>query len=212
MMKQRIGIMGGTFDPIHLGHLAIAEAAFLEFKLDKVIFIPAKEPVHKSDLKVSPAKHRYAMTLLATAANPHFYISSIELDRSTPSYTSETLKELNQRFGGEADLFFILGADALRDLPTWNDAEECFNFCQFIGAIRPGLDKKQIEMTRKYFGKIGYGKIHSLSTFELAISATEIRKRVREKQSIRYIVPDEVAVYIKKEGLYVKEHESISKK
>ena len=119
---------------------------------------------------------------------------------------------MNQRFEGKADLFFILGADALRDLPTWNDAEECFNFCQFIGAIRPGLDKKQIEMTRNYFGKIGYGKIHSLSTFELAISATEIRKRVREKQSIRYIVPDEVAVYIKKEGLYVKEHESISKK
>lgn len=212
MMRQRIGIMGGTFDPIHLGHLAIAEAAFLEFKLDKVIFIPAKDPVHKPNLKVTPAKHRYAMTLLATAANPHFYVSSIELDRETPSYTSETLKELNQRFKSEADLFFILGADALRDLPTWNDAEECFNYCQFIGAIRPGAEKRQIEMTRKYFGKIGFGKIHSMSTFELAISATEIRKRVREKQSIRYIVPDEVAVYIKKEGLYVGDYDAVNQK
>lgn len=204
-MKERIGIMGGTFDPIHLGHLAIAEAAYLEFKLDRVIFVPAREPVHKPTWRVTSERHRYAMTLLAVAANPHFYISSIEIDRPGPSYTSDTLRELKQRCGTNSELFFILGADALRDLPTWHDAKECFNYCQFIGAIRPGLDLGRVETAQEYFGDIAKGKIHSLATFELTISATEIRKRVRRGQSIRYIVPDEVAAYITKEKLYLEE-------
>lgn len=204
-MKERIGIMGGTFDPIHLGHLAIAEAAYLEFKLDRIIFIPAREPVHKPTWKVTSERHRYAMTLLAVAANPHFYLSSIELDRPGPSYTSETLRELKERLGADSELFFILGADALRDFPTWHDAEECFNYCKFIGAVRPGADTDQVEKALKYFGKIAEGKILGMSTFELAISATEIRKRVRKGQSIRYIVPDEVAAYITKEKLYLEE-------
>jgi nicotinate (nicotinamide) nucleotide adenylyltransferase len=204
-MKERIGIMGGTFDPIHLGHLAIAEAAYLEFKLDRVIFIPAKEPVHKPNWSVTPENHRHAMTLLAIAANPHFYLSSIELDRPGPSYTSETLCELKKRIGENSELFFILGADALRDLPTWRDAEECFKYCHFIGAMRPGSDTGQVKIAREHFGEVAKGKIHSLATFELAISATEIRKRVKNRQSIRYIIPDEVAAYIKKEKLYLEE-------
>ncbi|MBP9483802.1 MAG: nicotinate-nucleotide adenylyltransferase [Negativicutes bacterium] len=201
-MKQRVGVMGGTFDPIHLGHLAIAEAAFIEFQLEKVIFIPACEPVHKPKWAITEAKHRFAMTLLATAANPHFHVSSIEIDRSGPSYTSETLAELKSQFGEDTEIFFILGADAIADLPTWHDARECFKLCQFIGAIRPGVDNGALEKARDYFGEIAEGKIHQLATFELAISATAIRRRVQQKQSIRYIVPEEVAAYIIKEKLY----------
>lgn len=204
-MKERIGIMGGTFDPIHLGHLAIAEAAYLEFKLDRVIFVPAREPVHKPSWNVTSERHRYAMTLLAVAGNPHFYLSSIELDRPGPSYTSETLRSLKEQNGTNSELFFILGADALRGLTKWHDAEECFKYCQFIGADRPGSSIDEVEKVERYFGKIARNRIHNLSTFELAISATEIRKRVRKGQSIRYIVPDSVAAYIVKEKLYLEE-------
>ena len=130
-MKQRVGVMGGTFDPIHLGHLAIAEAAFIEFQLEKVIFIPACEPVHKPKWAITEAKHRFAMTLLATAANPHFHVSSIEIDRSGPSYTSETLAELKSQFGEDTEIFFILGADAIADLPTWHDARAS-NFANLL--------------------------------------------------------------------------------
>ncbi|MBQ5759126.1 MAG: nicotinate-nucleotide adenylyltransferase [Schwartzia sp.] len=200
-VTRRIGIMGGTFDPIHVGHLMTAEAVRDEFGLDKVLFIPAAVPPHKLDQQVTDARHRYLMTVLATTSNPHFDVSSIEMDRPGPSYTIDTIYELRRQYGENTDLFFITGADAIAEIPTWDRIEELLGLCQFIAATRPGF-LPNVDNIKEYFGELGSARIHRLETPELEISSTNIRDRLKRGFSIKYIVPPAVEDYIYKEGLY----------
>ena len=200
-VTRRIGIMGGTFDPIHVGHLMTAEAVRDEFGLDKVLFIPAAVPPHKLDQQVTDARHRYLMTVLATTSNPHFDVSSIEMDRPGPSYTIDTIYELRRQYGENTDLFFITGADAIAEIPTGDSIEELLGLCQFIAATRPGF-LPNVDNIKEYFGELGSARIHRLETPELEISSTNIRDRLKRGFSIKYIVPPAVEDYIYKEGLY----------
>ncbi len=199
--KKKIGIMGGTFDPIHIGHLVIAEAVRNEYNLDQVLFIPASTPPHKQNLAVTSAIHRYIMTVMATYSNPYFFVSTIEMERSGPSYTVDTILALMEQFGDQTEFYFIMGADSVQDLPTWNNAERLLELCSIIAAARPGCGGKIDDIIR-HFGPIGQQRIHRLATPELEISSTDIRERVKTGNSIKYIVPDSVENYIDKEGLY----------
>jgi len=199
--KRKIGIMGGTFDPIHIGHLVIAEAVRNEYNLDQVLFIPASTPPHKQNLAVTSAIHRYIMTVMATYSNPYFFVSTIEMERSGPSYTVDTILALMEQFGDQTEFYFIMGADSVQDLPTWNNAERLLELCSIIAAARPGCGGKIDDIIR-HFGPIGQRRIHRLATPELEISSTDIRERVKTGNSIKYIVPDSVENYIGKEGLY----------
>ena len=136
---KKIGIMGGTFDPIHVGHLMIAEAVWDEYNLEKVIFIPSANPPHKHDVLTS-AKHRFNMTLLATCSNPHFEVSTIEMDRVGPSYTIDTIKALKKMYGDDTDFYFIIGADCIHELPTWHKIDELLKICKFIATKRPSYE------------------------------------------------------------------------
>lgn len=200
--KHRIGLMGGTFDPIHLGHLVTAEAVRNEFDLERILFIPAGCPPHKLNEKVTDARHRYLMTLLATASNPYFSVSAIELERSGPSFTIDTVRSLVKEYGETAELYFITGADAFVELDTWNDIDELLTLCHFVAATRPGIEYS-MDRVLAHFAPESRSRIHRLTTPELAISATDIRKRVQDHRSIRYIVPDHVVQYIAKEKLYL---------
>ncbi|MBC8014600.1 MAG: nicotinate-nucleotide adenylyltransferase [Sporomusaceae bacterium] len=199
--KRKIGIMGGTFDPIHTGHLVTAEAVRIEYGLEKVLFIPAANPPHKQHSQVTPAIHRYIMTVMATYSNPHFYASPIELERTGLSYTIDTMHTLIEQYGDKTEFYFITGADAVQDLPTWKEIDQLLDLCQFIAATRPGCICS-LDHVIKEFGAKGRQRIHRLPTPELEISSTDIRERVRRGRSIKYIVPESVESYIMKEGLY----------
>jgi len=199
--KRKIGIMGGTFDPIHIGHLVTAEAVRNEYGLDQVLFIPASSPPHKQTMDVTPAIHRYIMTVMATYSNPYFYVSTIEMERPGPSFTVDTILALMEQFGDQTELFFIMGADAVQELPTWNNVDRLLELCPIIAAARPGCSSA-IDGIIQYFGAVGQNRIHRLVTPELEISSTDIRERVRTGHSVKYIVPDSVESYILKEGLY----------
>lgn len=201
MGKKRVGIFGGTFDPIHMGHLIVAETIMDEFHLDKVVFIPAAVPPHKLDKQISPAKHRYMMTMLATCSNPRFQVSDMEMHRQGPSYSRDTLAQLLEEHGRDTEFYFIVGADSVENLHTWNRIDELLTMCHFIGASRPGC-MPDMEKIEQRFGPL-VEKIHCLETPELEISSTEIRHRVGQKRTIRYIVPETVEQYIYKEKLYL---------
>ena len=198
---QKIGIMGGTFDPIHLGHLTTAENVREGYALDKVLFIPAASPPHKQHQQVTPAMYRYRMTVLATEDNPHFMVSPLEMQRSGPSYSIDTVHELIERFGASTQFYFIAGADAIQELPTWERITELLRLCHFIAVSRPGTVPNLGEL-RARFGSLVEEHIHSLPAPKLEISSTDVRNRVRQGRSIRYIVPAAVAQYIYREGLY----------
>ena len=199
--NRKIGIMGGTFDPIHIGHLVTAEAVRIEYNLEKVLFIPAGHPPHKQGSLVTPALHRYIMTVMAIFANAAFIVSAVEMDRPGPSYTIDTVKTLVAQYGEQTDFYFITGADAIGDLPTWNNIEEVLDLCHFVAATRPGCIS-MIDPIIEYFGTKGRQRIHRLTTPELEISSTDIRERIKKGRSIKYIVPESVEQYIYKEGLY----------
>ena len=201
MGKKRVGIFGGTFDPIHMGHLIVAETIMDEFHLHKVVFIPAAVPPHKLDKQISPAKHRYMMTMLATCSNPRFQVSDMEMHRQGPSYSRDTLAQLIEEHGRDTEFYFIVGADSVENLHTWNRIDELLTMCHFIGASRPGC-MPDMEKIAQRFGPLAE-KIHCLETPELEISSTEIRHRVGQKRTIRYIVPETVEQYIYKEKLYL---------
>lgn len=201
MGKKRVGIFGGTFDPIHMGHLIVAETIMDEFHLDKVVFIPAAVPPHKLDKRISLAKHRYMMTMLATCSNPRFQVSDMEMHRQGPSYSRDTLAQLIEEHGRDTEFYFIVGADSVENLHTWNRIDELLTMCHFIGASRPGC-MPDMEKIAQRFGPLAE-KIHCLETPELEISSTEIRHRVGQKRTIRYIVPETVEQYIYKEKLYL---------
>jgi len=198
----KIGIMGGTFDPIHIGHLVTAETVRIEYDLDRVLFIPAGNPPHKQDFVVTPSIHRYIMTVMATYSNPYFFVSAIEMERPGPSYTVDTILELMEQYGAGIELYFIMGADAVQELPTWNNVDRLLELCPVVAATRPGCSSA-IDDIIHYFGTLGKQRIHRLATPELEISSTDIRERVRTSRSIKYIVPDSVENYILKEKLYI---------
>ncbi|MDU4961913.1 MAG: nicotinate-nucleotide adenylyltransferase [Sporomusaceae bacterium] len=199
--QQRLGIMGGTFDPIHHGHLITAEFVRTELDLDKVLFIPAGSPPHKQGKPITATAHRYAMTQLATQSNPFFEVLPVEIERSGLSYTIDTVRRLLQQYGFDTELFCIAGADAIRDLLTWKDAEALLDLCCFAAAGRPG-DSDAAAATLARLGEKGRRRIIRVDTPQLDISATAIRERLRRGLSVRYLVPDTVAAYIDKERLY----------
>lgn len=202
MTKRRIGIIGGTFDPVHIGHLFIAETVQREYNLEKVIFVPASNPPHKQATFVTSVLHRYIMAVKATADNDSFAVSTIEISRNGLSYSIDTVKEIMDLYGEETDIFFVTGADTIAELPTWNRIDQLLRICHFVGTARPGC-LSGFDKIREHFGDIGQKRIHRLSTPELEISSTDIRERVKTGRSIRYIVPERVEKYIRQNGLYL---------
>jgi nicotinate-nucleotide adenylyltransferase len=200
MMQRRIGLMGGTFDPIHHGHLVAAEEARWRFDLDTVLFIPTGQPWQKP-VGVSPAEDRYRMTVIATASNPAFAVSRIEMEQTGPTYTVDTLRRLRADLGEDARLFFITGADAVLHILTWKDRDEVLALAEFIAATRPGYDLERL--TERL--PLARERLHPLEIPMLAISSTELRARVARGQPIQYLVPDGVAEYVTERGLYRKE-------
>jgi nicotinate-nucleotide adenylyltransferase len=190
--------MGGTFDPIHQGHLVTAEEAIWHFQLDEVVFVPTGQPWMKSDRQVAPAEHRYLMTVIATASNPRFSVSRLEVDRKGPTYTVDTLQELRKQAEGDIDLFFITGADAMLEILSWKDPEEVLSQAHFIAATRPGFDLARFERE----APTSDSRVSVMDIPALAISSTDIRRRVQEGEPIRYLVPEGVQTYIEKFELY----------
>jgi nicotinate-nucleotide adenylyltransferase len=194
-MGKRLGVMGGTFDPIHYGHLVTAEEALHQFELDEVVFVPTGRPWMKEHEAVSSAEDRYLMTVIATASNPRFSVSRVEVDREGPTYTIDTLRAIKETSG--ADLFFITGADAVLEIFQWTDPQELFDMANFIAATRPGYDMAALE---EQGGP--HDGITAMTIPALAISSTDIRSRVASGHPIRYLVPEGVVSYVGKAGLY----------
>jgi nicotinate-nucleotide adenylyltransferase len=193
-MGKRLGIMGGTFDPIHHGHLVAASEVGHYFGLDEVIFVPTGQPWQKDDRTVSAGEDRYLMTVIATASNPRFSVSRVDIDRPGETYTIDTLRDLRVQRGADAEFFFITGADALARMISWRDADELFKLAHFVGCTRPG---HQLSMSDLPDGQVSLVEIPAL-----AISSTECRERVRHGQPIWYLVPDGIVQYISKRRLY----------
>jgi nicotinate-nucleotide adenylyltransferase len=194
--RGRIGVMGGTFDPIHHGHLVAASEVAHIFALDEVIFVPTGEPYQKDDRKVSPAEDRYLMTVIATASNPRFSVSRVDIDRPGPTYTIDTLRDLHDASGPDADLYFITGADALENILTWHDVDTLFSLAHFVGCTRPGH--------RLTGAGLPDGKVSLVEIPALAISSSECRARVAADEPVWYLVPDGVVQYIAKRHLYAR--------
>jgi nicotinate-nucleotide adenylyltransferase len=188
-----LGIMGGTFDPIHHGHLVAASEVAGLFGLDEVVFVPTGQPWQKSSRGVSPAEDRYLMTVIATASNPRFSVSRVDVDRQGPTYTIDTLTDL-RRQRPDADLFFITGADALSQILSWRDSERCFELAHFVGVTRPGFTLAD--------GHLPEGAVSLVEVPALAISSTDCRDRVARGMPVWYLVPDGVVQYIEKRRLY----------
>jgi nicotinate-nucleotide adenylyltransferase len=188
--------MGGTFDPIHHGHLVAASEVQSWFDLDQVVFVPTGQPWQKSDRQVSPAEHRYLMTVIATAANPRFAVSRVDIDRAGPTYTIDTLTDLQAQLP-DADLYFITGADAMAQILTWRDHDGLFDLAHFVGVTRPGheLDAAAIE-------SFPHDRVTLVEVPALAISSTDCRQRAERGQPVWYLVPDGVVQYIQKHQLY----------
>jgi nicotinate-nucleotide adenylyltransferase len=191
---QRLGVMGGTFDPIHHGHLVAASEVAQFFMLDEVVFVPTGQPWQKDDRKVSASEDRYLMTVIATASNPRFSVSRIDIDRGGPTYTIDTLRDLRAERGEGAELFFITGADALSRMMSWQDVNELFELAHFVGVTRPGH--------RLTGDGLPDDRVSLLEVPALAISSTDCRQRVATGLPIWYLVPDGIVQYIAKRRLY----------
>jgi nicotinate-nucleotide adenylyltransferase len=198
---RRLGIMGGTFDPIHYGHLVAAETARDELGLDNVLFIPTGIPPHKINRQVTDANLRFAMVEMSIRNNKYFKVSRVEIEREGPTYTIDTLRILHALFP-EQELYFITGTDALRELLTWREPEEIIKLARIIGASRPGYESHDILKSIYHKYPFTMDKISQLEIPALAISSTDIRSRVHKKRSIRYLLPDEVRLFIKENKLY----------
>lgn len=197
MRQRRLGIMGGTFDPVHHGHLAAAAEAHHQLSLDEVVFVPTGQPWQKPEA-VSDPEDRYLMTVLATAPNPAFTVSRLEIDHPGPTYTVETLRRLRAHVPPGTGLFFIVGTDAAAQLATWKDPSDLFDLAEVVVASRPGADLSGLVRTVPRAA----GRIRTLQIPELAISSTDLRRRVAAGAPIGYLTPDPVAAYIAKRGLY----------
>lgn len=195
--RLRLGVMGGTFDPIHHGHLVAASEVQARFHLDEVVFVPTGQPWQKADRQVSLAEDRYLMTTIATASNPRFSVSRVDIQRDGPTYTVDTLRDLRELRGQNLDLFFITGADALAQILTWKGVEELFDLAHFVGVSRPGVPLGENDITH-----LPADKVTLLEVPALAISSTACRARVADGMPIWYLVPDGIVQYIAKRGLY----------
>ena len=187
--------MGGTFDPVHHGHLSAANEVAVLFELDEVVFVPTGQPWQKSEREVSPPEDRYLMTVVATASNPIFSVSRTDIDRPGPTYTIDTLHDLRKTYGGDAQLFFITGADALAQILGWRNADELFELAHFIGVSRPGYEP--VDVTSFPDGAVTLVQVPAL-----AISSSDCRERVERGHPVWYLVPDGVVQYISKRRLY----------
>ena len=190
--------MGGTFDPIHHGHLVAASEVQARFDLDEVIFVPTGQPWQKAHSEVSPAEHRYLMTVVATASNPRFTVSRVDIDRDGPTYTIDTLRDLREQ-RPEDELFFITGADALAQILSWKDVDELWELAHFIGVTRPGYTLSESGLPDE--------KVTLQEVPAMAISSTDCRERVADGEPVWYLVPDGVVQYINKYALYTRSEE-----
>ncbi len=195
--QHRLGVMGGTFDPIHHGHLVAASEVAYRFGLDEVVFVPTGSPWQKADRVVSHAEDRYLMTVIATASNPRFSTSRVDIERGGATYTVDTLRDLRAMTSDSTELYFITGADALSHILTWRGAEQLFDLAHFIGVSRPGspLDMGTVS-------HLPEDKVTLLEVPALAISSTDCRQRVTQGLPIWYLVPDGIVQFIAKRGLY----------
>lgn len=191
--------MGGTFDPIHHGHLVAASEVAAKFDLDEVVFVPTGQPWQKMHKKVSDSEHRYLMTVIATASNPRFTVSRVDVDRPGPTFTIDTLRDLSAQ-RPDADLFFITGADALAQILSWKDIDELWSLAHFVGVTRPG----------HVLDDMGRTDVSLLEVPAMAISSTDCRIRVAENNPVWYLVPDGVVQYIAKYGLYADKQTSVT--
>ena len=190
---MRLGVMGGTFDPIHHGHLVAASEAAALLDLDEVVFVPTGQPYRKDEDEVSPPEHRYLMTVIATASNPRFTVSRVDVDRDGPTYTYDTLVDLHEQRPDD-DLFFITGADALAQILSWKDAEKMFDLAHFVGVTRPGHVLSDDGLPED--------RVTLLNVPAMAISSTDCRDRTQRGEPVWYLVPDGVVQYIGKYRLY----------
>ena len=197
---RRLGVMGGTFDPIHHGHLVTAEEALWQFHLDEVVLVPTGQPWMKADRAVSSSEDRYLMTVIATSSNPRFTVSRVEVDRDGPTYTVDTLRQLRSQQSGPCELFFITGADAMLEIFHWKDSEAVLSQAHFIAATRPGYDIARFEQE----APSSHTNVSVMDIPALAISSSDIRRRVEMGEPIRYLVPEGVQTYIEKAGLYAR--------
>jgi nicotinate-nucleotide adenylyltransferase len=192
--------MGGTFDPIHDGHLFIAEASRVACRLDRVLWIPNRQPAHREGKNAhAEAEIRYDLTVAATRDNPHFEVSRVELDRPGPSFAIDTLRHFHAQGIDGNNLFWILGADAINDVPTWHRSGELFSMCRFIACNRPGFDLRD---ARREMSEEQNERVTWLELPGLHIASRDLRQRVRDGQPIRYLLPDAVREEIERRGLY----------
>lgn len=191
---RRVGVMGGTFDPIHHGHLVAASEVADRFDLDEVVFVPTGQPWQKNDAKVSPPEDRYLMTVIATASNPQFTVSRVDIDRDGPTYTVDTLRDLRGLYGKKTEMYFITGADALEKILSWKDADHLFDLAHFVGVTRPGFTLSDDHLPSE--------SVTLVQVPALAISSSDCRARVAAGQPVWYLVPDGVVQYIAKHDLY----------
>ena len=200
----RIGLYGGSFNPIHVGHLVLAEQACERLCLDRAIFLPARLPPHKDPLELAPATHRVHMTRLAVAGNAKFSVSELELRRKGRSYTIDTVAAMRRRFGVKTEIFFLIGADTVGELPTWRKIRELVERCRFVPLSRPGVRLPKVEDLAPALGlKEARGiRKRMIRMPRLEICSSDIRRRIAEGRSIRYLVPDAVAEYIARHKLY----------
>ena len=192
--KRRIGVMGGTFDPIHHGHLVAASEVAHRFGLEEVVFVPTGDPWQKHGQYVSPAEDRYLMTVIATASNPRFHVSRVDIDRGGPTYTVDTLRDLHQQYGPGVEFYFITGADALEAILSWKDTETMFSLAHFVGVTRPGYELSDSHLPRD--------TVTLVEVPAMAISSSDCRARVASGKPVWYLVPDGVVQYIAKRRLY----------
>lgn len=193
----RLGVMGGTFDPIHHGHLVAASEVAARFGLDEVVFVPTGVPWQKAGRKVSAPEDRYLMTVIATASNPRFSVSRVDIDRPGNTYTVDTLADLRKQVEPDTELFFITGADALSQILTWKGADKLFDLAHFVGVTRPGSPFDATTLDH-----LPSDKVTTIEVPALAISSTGCRDRVNDGLPIWYLVPDGIVQYIAKRGLY----------
>lgn len=202
--SRKIGIMGGAFDPIHIGHLVTAEEVYHQFSLDEVIFMPSGIPAHKEAHSMLGAQQRYEMTALAVADNPHFYVSRYEIDKDEVCYSIDTMKSIHDKSEPDTQIFFITGADAILEILTWKEPWKISEYGHLIAASRPGYDLARLEDILQGDKRLEALKEHVLSVTvpALAISSTDIRERIATRRPIRYLVPLAVEEYIKTHRIY----------
>ena len=201
---MRIGVLGGTFDPVHLGHLIIAEEARTRLSLEKVLFMPAGRPWFKDDNDVTDTADRLEMLRMALEGNPYFCIDTQELERPGATYTVDTIAQLRSQLGPDAEIFFIIGLDALAELARWKDPERLASMCFFAAMRRPEFTQLDVVGLDRTVPGVS-GRVHLLENIQVDISSSDIRCRIQRGLPIRYLVPREVDEYIREKGLYLRQ-------